>query len=130
MFGSKKKINILQSQIQELQDQLGQRNERIAELEGDHRLFEETLTQRQQAEGALRELFANFQTFGQSLMDVQSSLAGLANDLKFEKERAVEAQGVSIDSRSAIEVIAANLATLADSSEQTATQVGELDSRA
>lgn len=79
---------------------------------------------------ALRALFANFQVFGQSLVDVQASLQMLADATRTEKDRAVEAQGVSIESRVAIEGIAANLENLAQSSLRTASQVGELDSRA
>jgi hypothetical protein len=47
-----------------------------------------------------------------------------------EKDHALDAQGVSLTSRTAIERIATNLADLANNSHQAAVQIGELDERA
>jgi len=62
--------------------------------------------------------------------DVQGSLATLANTMREEKNRAVDAQGVSLTSREAIERIAVNLGDLASNSQRAAIQIGELDARA
>ena len=75
-------------------------------------------------------LMRNLQVFGQSMVDVQGSLATLANTMRAEKERAVDAQGVSLTSRAAIERIAVNLGDLANNSQRAAVQIGELDTRA
>jgi methyl-accepting chemotaxis protein len=89
----------------------------------------EAKVHRDEAAG-LRGVFENFQAFGESLIDVQGSLAKLAEDTKIEKDFAIQAQGVSIESRASVESIATNLANLAQSSGQTASQVGQLDTRA
>ncbi len=78
----------------------------------------------------LQGLIEQLQTFGHSMTDVQGSLGKLASVMRDEKNRAIEAQEVSINSRAAIESIASNLADLAKKSEQTAAQVAELDASA
>ena len=130
LFGCTKKIDTLNLRVSELEQVITQRDQTIGELEA--RISEASLeakVHRDESAG-LRGLFENFQTFGQSLIDVQGSLAKLAEDTKIEKDRAIQAQGVSIESRASVESIATNLANLAQSSSQTASQVGQLDTRA
>ncbi len=78
----------------------------------------------------LQGLTKHLHTFGQSLTDVQGSLASLANAMHVEKDHALDAQGVSLTSRTAIERIAVNLSDLAGNSHQAAVQIGALDARA
>ena len=102
--------------VSELKDQLNRASLREKELEGELE--------------KLRGLTAHFTAFGHSLSNVQSSIASLANSLHVEKDHALDAQGISLSSRSAIESIAINLSNLAESSTLAATKVGELDERA
>jgi hypothetical protein len=78
----------------------------------------------------LQDVVANLATFSQSLKETQSSLAALANTMREERERALEAQTLSQHSGSSIERIAANLAELAVASKDAAGRVGQLDERA
>jgi len=78
----------------------------------------------------LQGLIEQLQAFGISMTDVQGSLAKLAGAMRDEKIRAIDAQAVSIQSRAAIERIAGNLSDLADSSQQTAAKVADLDASA
>jgi predicted nucleic acid-binding Zn-ribbon protein len=130
MFGRKAEVSALKQRIAELQQESDQHQQRAQQAESRVRRAEEEARRCQLEAEGLRDLFANFQTFGQSLTDVQSSLNRLAQDMKAGKERAVEAQGVSSDSRASVEGIASNLAALAESSRNTALQVGALDTRA
>lgn len=75
-------------------------------------------------------LVSNLQVFGQSMSDVQRSLATLATTMREEKDHAIESQEVSHGSRAAIERIAANLGDLASNSQSAAIQIGQLDARA
>lgn len=75
----------------------------------------------------LKGLNSHLETFGQSLTNVQSSLASLSNAMHLEKDHALDAQSVSLNSRTAIERIAVNLSNLAESSKLAASRVGELD---
>jgi hypothetical protein len=130
MFGNKRELEALKGRIVEQEKELARRDQAIQQTESRLRMAEDDARQcRTEMEGQ-RTLFANFQAFGQSLVDVQGSLGLLAQNMKTEKDRAIEAQGVSNDSRASVENIASNLAELAQSSRSTATQVGELDARA
>lgn len=71
----------------------------------------------------------HLQSFGQSMLEMQASLLTLANRLRDEKNNAVEAQGISLTSSSAIERISKNLANLASSSSDAAHMAGSLDQR-
>jgi len=130
LFGSRQELNALKRRIAELEQELVQREQALAQMGSRVGAAEDEARKRRDEVDSLRALFANFQAFGQSLIGVQQSLNTLAEGTKAEKNRAVEAQGVSIDSRVAVEGIAANLADLAQRSQHTATQVGELDARA
>ena len=130
LFGSGKEIDALKRRITELEQTLAQRDSAIAQM--DSRLDSEkseASASRADADN-LRALCGNFTAFGESMAAVQSSLSTLAESMKTEKSRAVEAQGVSLQSRGAVEGIATNLADLAQGSQRTAAQVGELDARA
>ena len=77
-----------------------------------------------------RDLVANFTVFARSMSDTQTSLGTLANAMRIEKDRAVDAQGVSLTSRHAIDRISSNLVSLASNSKSAADKVGQLDERA
>ncbi|OAI27342.1 MULTISPECIES: methyl-accepting chemotaxis protein [Methylomonas] len=70
---------------------------------------------------------SHLQNFGQSLLNMQTSLLTLANRLRDEKDNAIEAQGISITSSEAIKRISHNLVELADGSSHAAEQAGSLD---
>lgn len=84
----------------------------------------------QESKNALQGTIGNLQNFGKSLLDVQASLSKLANAMRGEKEKAIQAQDVSLTSSVAISKISNNLSDLALSSSQAANQVGALDNRA
>ncbi len=116
--------------IAELEASLSERDRGIADQSAriDALLAENAEVRREL--DCLKGLTRQLQAFGQSMTDVQGSLARLAAVMHDEKDRAVEAQGISLNSRAAIERIAGNLADLARGSQQTAAQVSELDERA
>ena len=76
---------------------------------------------------SIQDTISHLQNFGQSLLNTQTSFQTLANQLRNEKNNAVEAQGISLTSSQAIERIANNLTNLADSSSYAAQQAGSLD---
>lgn len=130
MFGRAEALRLLKSRVAELEQQLSQREAEFLAMESKCHAAEMHADQCRQEMDGLRAIFANFRVFGQTLADVQVSLKKLADDTRAEKDRAIEAQGVSIESRTAVERIAADLAKLAASSQRTASQIGELDGRA
>lgn len=130
MFFKKNNNHDLHDRIADLESQLRSRDDQADDLKSKLAAAVAAAANSAGEMASLRALFANFQTFGQSLVEVQGSLTRLAEDARREKDRAVEAQGVSIESRAAVEGIAANLAGLATRSDAAAVQVGELDTRA
>jgi hypothetical protein len=129
-FGNKQKVVELERRVAELEQELALRDVTAVQLESRAVTAEEESKKASDETQGLRALFENFQAFGQSMVDVQGSLNTLANDMKEEKDRAVKAQGVSIESRLAVEGISTNLAELEKNSQRAAEKVGELDERA
>ncbi len=131
LFGNRKiELQRLKAENAELKAVLQQNEGALvtAVLRADN--AEREATQCRQKAEELEGLISNLQTFGQSISDVQVSLATLANTMREEKNNAANAQGVSLTSREAIERIAANLGDMANNSQRAAVQIGELDARA
>ncbi len=129
-FGSSKKIDELSGRVRELENQIESRDRKIDDLTSQLKSAQEREQELRSEVERLSGLIQQLQAFGQSLSDVQASLMTLANDMRTEKDHAIDAQGVSLTTRSAIESIAANLSELADGSRNAASKVGELDGRA
>ncbi|MDD2737814.1 MAG: methyl-accepting chemotaxis protein [Methylomonas lenta] len=117
-----------------LQLELVTAQQRNQQLESEHEALLQQLKQSNQAkvlaETHLKlnlDIIRYLQNFGQSLLNTQNSFQTLANQLRKEKNNAVEAQGISLTSSQAIEHIAENLANLAGSSSYAAEQAGTLD---
>ena len=75
-------------------------------------------------------MFENMQRFGASFLEMQRTLAGLAQNLKSEKEHAISAASASDASRSVMQDIASNLHSVAEKTQQTAASVEDLNERA
>lgn len=131
IFGNnKKEMQRLQADIVDLKAALRQREDELNAVNFRAESAEQEAHRCQQKADELNALVRNLQVFGQSMGDVQGSLATLANTMRSEKDRALDAQEVSLTSRTAIERIALNLGDLANNSERAAVQIGELDTRA
>ena len=131
LFGNRKKIEQqLEAEIADLKAALQQQGGELAAATARAENAEQAAAQCRQKADELEGLIHNLQVFGQSMGDVQGSLITLANTMHDEKNRAIDAQGVSLTSREAVERIAINLGDLASSSQRAAVQIGELDARA
>ena len=111
-------------------------NEVIAlreELEAQKGLTAEARSEAERCQAAfedMRGLVANLSSFSHSLVETQGSFGQLAQNMQSEKQRAIDAQEVSLTSRKAIDEIAASLSELATASHAAADKVGALDQRA
>ncbi len=130
LFGRKEELAALKHRIAELETDKVRLEQAMATMASRAEAAEQETRRCHEEVAGLRAIFANFQVFGESLVDVQGSLKKLADNTKAEKNRAIEAQSVSIESRVAVESIASDLGNLASHSQRTAAQVGELDGRA
>jgi FtsZ-binding cell division protein ZapB len=75
-------------------------------------------------------LFQSLQRFGHSFLETQGSLSALALTMRAEKQSAVDAAGMSADTRAAISNISDNLTVLSQDSHSSAERVDSLHQRA
>lgn len=129
LFG-KKEISKLQSEINQLKNDLKQREALLEKTNQRCAITEQNLIASNSKLQSITELVANLSVFALSIGETQKSLATLAGTMQSEKDRAIDAQGVTSTSRESIARIADNLANLATASQVAAEQVGQLDTRA
>jgi hypothetical protein len=129
LFG-KKEIKQHQAEIARLHSEISQRDALLTQAHQQRIEAEQQAKTSEAKVGVMTGLIANLSAFSESMVETQTSLSKLANTMRTEKDHAVDAQGVSLSSRTAIDQIAGNLANLAKSSQNAATQVGKLDERA
>jgi hypothetical protein len=119
----KHEINGLRQTLEDRDNRIRVQTEALASTQAEARRLQDEFD-------CLQDILKHLPSFGQSMSEVQSSLAALAATMSDEKKRALAAQDMSHQGRIAIERIATDLTRLADSSQRTANQVGELDGRA
>jgi hypothetical protein len=130
MIFGKKENKLQQEEIARLHNEIIQREE-LLKVANQQRLEAEQQARTSEAKVVVMTgLIANLSAFSESMTETQTSLSTLANTMRAEKDHAVDAQGVSLSSRTAIDQIASNLANLVKSSQNAAEQVGKLDVRA
>ncbi len=119
-----------QQKVQELEQQQRESSQRIQTLQAEADRLRQQLAEEQASHqakedecGILKEILKNLMAFGDSLASSQGSLGQMANQLKDEKQEALEAAAVSRQSGEATTEIAANLHRLASDSATTAQEV-------
>lgn len=75
-------------------------------------------------------LFRNFRSFGESLVQLQHTLAHMAEALHQEKKTAIEAANASVNAREGTSRMVGNLHRVVDASHQASSHVESLNSRA
>ena len=131
LFGKhKEEMQKLKAENAALRETLQQQEDALAAATSRADSAEQEAAQCRQKAEKLEGLVRNLQVFGQSLGDVQTSLAKLATTMQEERDRSVDAQGVSQTSRDAVDRIVVNLGAMANNSQSAAKQIGELDARA
>ena len=112
----------LQQRVQELQQELDSRDQ---QLQHCHQQIEELQISNRLKDG----LFENFDTFGVSLMQMQSSFLKLSTFLQEEKNTAIEAADVSIQANQGTRQLVENLNGVVDSIHNTVNNVEQLNDR-
>ena len=130
LFGHRKEIERLKSQIQTLELQ---NNELQAQRDNEQNragLLQAQLAELQDRIRVNAGIFESMQSFGKSFSAFQATLFNLASNLKEEKQRALSAAHTSIDSRSSMEKISHNLQYMSQKTQATANSVDNLSQRA
>lgn len=127
IFQNKRELEATKQELskanQLIREQIGELDDLRRSLQAAEQAKQRIAVELQHNADAIKHL----QSFSQSMQEMQTSLMQLANRLREEKNTAIEAQGISLTSSSAIERISKNLATLADSSSSAALNAGSLD---
>ena len=132
MFGSKwkRQYETLQQQMAPMQRERDQLSAALADTANEKSALESQLAELMAKQSMYGAMFDNMQQFGDSFIELQNSLSGLASTMKTEKQSAVEAAGASNESREAMAQIAANLHSVSQKTQQTAHSVENLHERA
>lgn len=126
-FTYKQQLAAANQGLSEAQLQIQQQQQENQQLRQQLQAAERSHAQLQEQHNHTLGIIHYLQNFGQSLLNTQVSLQGLANRLREEKSTAIEAQGLSITSRDAIERISRHLTNLANTTDGAAQQAGSLD---
>ncbi len=112
----------LRQRVQELQQELDSRDQ---QLQHCHQQIEELQISNRLKDG----LFESFDTFGVSLMQMQSSFLKLSTFLQEEKNTAIEAADVSIQANQGTRQLVENLNGVVDTIHNTVSNVEQLNDR-
>lgn len=126
-----KKSNPAQDmRVAQLEAELADRNRQIAQLEADIDRIEAEHKQADSQCRRLQGLVAELQSFGNSIVEVQSGILHMAETMRAERVRAHDARDVSESGRDAVSTIAGSLNSLAEASARAAEQASQMDTRA
>jgi hypothetical protein len=127
-FSNKQELEDLKRKLRETEGRLDEKERQLEAAQREVAAQQSRCAMLEVEYRCQKGVIENFQSFSRSLFDVQGSLVTLAKNMQQEKQNAVAAQGVSLNSSHAVQKISENLAHLASASERTADQVGMLDS--
>ncbi len=131
MFGKQKRLNEqLQQQVDALTREKSALESALAQANSERNMLHGEITAIGGKQDLNSGLFQNMQRFGDSFLELQRSLAGLANTMKDETRNAANAAGASDSGREVMHEIANNLHSVAEKTQQTARSVETLNERA
>lgn len=132
MFGRKwkKQLASLQREFNQLKSERDQLNQALGTTATEKSALAAQIADLSAKHALYGGMFESMQKFGESFVELQRSLSGLATTMKSEQKGAVEAASASNQSREAMAKIAANLHTVSEKTQQTAHSVENLNERA
>jgi len=132
MFGRrwKNQLETLQTQFAQLQRERDQINAALENTATEKSALAAQVADLSTKHALYAGMFTSMQNFGESFVELQRSLSGLATTMKSEQKGAVEAASASNQSREAMAQIAANLHSVSEKTQQTAHSVENLNERA
>ncbi len=133
MFGFgrlRARLIVAESEVLRLGAELEDRDVRITELEQSLEAARAEQNNSADSQQLAQGLFSNFHYFGDSMQQLQTTLAGLASSLADEKKVAIEAAQVSVDARRGTEMMVNNLKAVVSTVGDAVTHVEGLNERA
>ena len=127
----------LRQQYQDVSNRLAQAERENAELrdalnraESERDAYRSGMQEAQLACDVARKIYENMQSFGESFVALQGTLANAAESLRVEKQHAIEAASVSVGNREAVVQIAQTLELMSGDTLQSSQNVQSLTQRA
>jgi methyl-accepting chemotaxis protein len=130
MFGNSKEIATLRNKVAALEDDNQRLQNECNTLSSRQGGLESEIASLSAKNSFYSGIFHGMQSFGISFGEFQGSLLNLANDLRQEKDNALDASSTSINSRAAMQQITKNLLRMAQKTQTTAHSVDQLTQRA
>jgi len=130
LFGNSSREAGLRQELGTAQDEIGKLKQQLAQLEADRQSIEDRYNAAACVTRGWEELLQNFGHFGNSLVESQSSISGMAATMKEEILAATKTAEMSSASRDLMRKLSDNLSLLAGNSHGTMTQVESLSSSA
>lgn len=131
MFGlNKQELIAAHEEVSKLRRALNQRDTELAAANQEIEYLRKNINDDKAELVRVKDLLTQLQTLGDSINAVQTSLGGLAVNMRDEKQRAADMQMASASCSSAVDLISNHLGKLATDSQVSAMRVGDLDSRA
>ncbi len=128
--GNRSSLSALQARVDNLEAENNQLRSQVDALLRDKAELDEKYRSLQTGAAFVGSVMASMQRFGESVLESQRTLVGLATGLREEKENAVQAAGLSVETRTSIAGISSNLRSLAQDSHTAAQRVDGLQARA
>ncbi len=127
---NRQQVEALKTNAQELERQNRDLRAELEALLLEKETSETRLSEIAPKQEAHAHLFQNLQAFSTSFLEIQKSLAGLANTMKEEKQHANAAAEVSVTNRSVMQKISNDMRDLSQDTLDTARSVESLNQRA
>ena len=132
MFGRrwKNQFESLQTQFEKLKSERDQMHAALENTAAEKSALATQVADLSAKQVLYTGMFNSMQNFGESFVELQHSLSGLATTMKAEQKGAGEAASVSNQSRDAMAKIASSLHSVSEKTQQTADSVENLNERA
>ncbi len=127
LFGNSAQENALREQLSAAQAEISNLKHQVNQLEAERVAAEDRCNAATATSKSWEDLLQNFERFGHSLTESQSSIATLADTMKTEISEAAKAAEMSTNSRDVMRKLSEDLGQLAGSSQGTMTKVEGLN---
>jgi len=129
-FANKQALEAKDARIAELEQQLAAKESELAVTLAARQAAEDEMSRHAMQSQLANGVFQNFRYFGESLIKLQQTLASLADNLRTEKDTAIDAARVSVNAREGTDRLVSNLQQVVGSVDDAVGHVESLGQRA
>lgn len=130
MFFNKQKLIDAENEIQRQQQEIQSLNDELEDLRFQKQQLEQQINSTDNSDEFYHGLFQLLQEFGNSMIAMQSSLAGLSSVMTTERDNSANTASVLSDTHKVVAQISSSLSSMASDTQSTATTVEGLNKSA